>query len=298
VDIDTPIAALFSGKRPLLSLEFFPPKNEAMASDLLSNAEQIASHVLPDFFSITYGAGGGTRDLTYLYAQILRERFGWTAMPHLTCVGHTRDELLAIAESYKRLGIRNLLALRGDPPKGAKDFVPVKDGLAHAGDLVKLIKDELPEFCLGVAGYPEKHPEAMSIDIDITHLKNKVDAGASFVTTQLFFETSAYENFVEKSRAANIRVPIIPGLLPVLSLDQAKKFCGFCGATLPEELIERLAFEPIEKQWEVGVDWTVDMIEELLAAGAPGIHLYILNRSASTLQLLEKLRERGIFKGR
>ena len=278
-----------------------------MAADLLQNAESIATHALPDFVSITYGAGGSTSRLTYLYTQILRERFGWVVMPHLTCVGHTRDELLAIAESYHRIGVRSIMALRGDMPKqphtetdaastsGARE-ARTSDFCEHASDLVRLLKSELPEICLGVAGYPEKHPQAPDIETDIAYLKEKMDAGGNFVTTQLFYDTSVYAQFVEKCRAAGIRAPILPGLMPVLGLEQAKKFCSFCGATLPEELVRRLNAVSTDDQWKVGVDWTLEQAEELIQADAPGIHLYILNRDKSALSLIRKLRERHILK--
>ncbi len=281
-------------QKPALSLEFFPPKNEAAAADLLANAEAIATHVHPDFVSITYGAGGSTRQNTFLYGQLLRERFDWTVMPHLTCVGHTREELLAIAESYARIGIRSLMALRGDAPKTSTAASP--SALCHASDLVALLHKELPEFCLGVAGYPEKHPEAPTLEADIAHLKTKLDSGAHFITTQMFFDVERYPQFMGKCRAAGITCPILPGLLPILSLKQARNFCAFCQTTLPKELERQLKQTAEADQWEVGVDWALGQIEGLLKIGAPGVHLYILNRSQSLLRLLEGLRQRRLFR--
>jgi methylenetetrahydrofolate reductase (NADPH) len=291
--IDTQILPLF-GRRPRLSLEFFPPKTEAAGADLLQSAELIATHLRPDFVSITYGAGGSTSKLTYAYTQLLRERFGWVVMPHLTCVGHTQEELLAIAESYYRVGVRNIMALRGDAPKGST-YSPTPGGCAYASDLVGLLKKHYPEICLGVAGYPEKHPEAADILSDIKNLRHKLEAGGSFVTTQLFFEEQTYVRYVAQCRAAGIGAYILPGLLPPLSLGQLERFAGFCGASIPAPLRERMQGMPEAEQWRAGVDWTVGQIEELLKAGAPGVHLYILNKHTSLLALVEQLRARGLF---
>lgn len=293
--IDPPIATLFDDKKPLLSLEFFPPKTDEAEKSLVKTAGEISTAFHPDFVSITYGAGGTTREKTFAYAQWLHDKFEWTVMPHLTCVGHSRDELIAIAESYERLGIRNLMALRGDAPKGAASFTPAPDGLAHASELVALIKNEIPSLCLGVAGYPEKHPEATDLATDVKHLAHKVSQGAHFVTTQLFFDNAAYFNFVAACRACDIRTPIIPGILPVLSLEQAQRFCAFSHTTLPAELARRLAAVPAPDAWRVGVDWAFEQTKELLSRGAPAIHLYIMNRSEPLLALLDKLHTSKLF---
>lgn len=290
--IDEPVMDILDQERPTLSLEFFPPKNELMARDLLENAEIIASHLRPDFVSITYSAATG--DLTYLYTQLLRERFGWTVMPHLTSLGHTRDELLAIAENYFRLGIRSLMALRGDIPA---DGPTIPAEVPHASELVRLLKGRLAGLCLGVAGYPEKHPEAPNEETDLQNLRVKVDQGASFITTQLFFEASIYERFVNNCRAKGITAPILPGLLPVQSLEQAQKFCARCHATLPKELIRRLEKAAPDDQWKVGMEWTLELSTQLITQGAPGVHFYILNRSQSLLELVRGLNDRGMFKG-
>jgi methylenetetrahydrofolate reductase (NADPH) len=299
---DDPVAFLLQQKRPLLSLEFFPPKTEAAAEELLINAEAIATHLRPDFVSITCGAGGSARELTYAYSQILKQRFGWTIVPHLTCAGQTRDSLLGTAESYARMGVKSLMALRGDPPSPRLRRTLTSEGTAwggefqHADQLVALLKQEYPDLCLGVAGYPEKHPEAPTIDEDLAHLKHKVSRGASFVTTQLFFEASVYKNFMDRCRGADIRAPIIPGLLPAVSLEQVQKFCRLTRATLPQKLLGELQSTAPEDQWKIGVEWTHNLIKELLALGAPGIHLYILNRSRSVLQLAQRLNKERIFR--
>jgi methylenetetrahydrofolate reductase (NADPH) len=241
----------------------------------------------PDFVSVTYGAGGTTRDRTAQVSALLRSDFGFTVMPHLTCVGHSRDELGAIADRIHEAGFRNIMTLRGDPPKGSSEFQVAPDGLRHASELVALLKARHSDFCLGVAAYPEKHPEAPSLDVDLTHLRRKVDAGADFITTQLFFDNTVYYRFVEKCRAAGITVPIVPGIMPVLSLKQIQRFTQMCGATLPKQLITRLevAAENTDVVETLGIDWALTQIRGLLANGAPGYHLYILNRAKGALAL-------------
>ncbi len=208
-------------------------------------------------------------------------------MPHLTCVGHTRAELNEVADQLHTGGYRNIMTLRGDPPKGQTEFVPDKDGLRYASDLVALLKTRHADFCLGVGGYPEKHPEAPSLDVDLDNLKRKVDAGAAFITTQLFFDNAVYYRFVEQCRARGITVPIVPGIMPVLSLKQVKRFTEMCGAHLPEKLIKRLeaAGEHPEIVETIGNEWAVTQIRDLLAHDAPGYHLYIMNRAKSALAL-------------
>ena len=241
----------------------------------------------PDFVSVTYGAGGTTRDRTAQVSSLLKNEFGFTVMPHLTCVGHSRSELCGIADRIHEGGFRNIMTLRGDPPKGSNEFNVAPDGLRNAHELVSLLKARQPNFCLGVAGYPERHPEAASLEEDLTHLKRKVDAGADFITTQLFFDNSVYYRFVEKCRAAGISVPIVPGIMPVVSLKQIIRFTQMCGATLPAQLVTRLeiAAENAEVLETIGLDWALTQIRGLLANGAPGYHLYILNRAKAALAL-------------
>jgi methylenetetrahydrofolate reductase (NADPH) len=208
-------------------------------------------------------------------------------MPHLTAVNHTRDEVAAVAHAHYARGIRNIMALRGDLPGGSTPESAFHDGLRFGSDVVALLKGLHPDLCLGVGGYPEKHPEAPSFDADLANLKRKVDAGASFVTTQLFFDNDAYYRFVDRCRAAGIAVPIVPGIMPVLSLRQATRITGMCGASLPERLVRRVeaAGDQPEIIEALGIDWALTQIRDLLAHGAPGYHLYILNRSRSALTL-------------
>ena len=283
---DRPISSLFPQQRPLRSLEFFPPKDEAGVEALRQTATTL-KRIAPDFVSVTYGAGGTTRERTAQVSRLLRQEIGFTVMPHLTCVGHTREELNTVADQLHADGYRNIMTLRGDPPKGQTEFVPYQDGLRYGSDLVALLKARHPDFCLGVGGYPEKHPEAPSLEVDLDNLKRKVDAGAGFITTQLFFDNAVYYRFVEKCRARGITVPIVPGLMPVLSLKQVKRFTEMCGAYLPPQLVTRLevAAENAEVVEMVGLDWALDQIRGLLANGAPGYHLYIMNRAKSALAL-------------
>jgi methylenetetrahydrofolate reductase (NADPH) len=283
---DRPISELLATKRALRSLEFFPPKDDAGVEALRQTAVAL-KRIAPDFVSVTYGAGGSTRERTAQVSKLLRTEIGFTVMPHLTCVGHSRDELNGVADRLHADGYRNIMTLRGDPPKGQTEFVPYKDGLRYGSDLVALLKARHADFCLGVGGYPEKHPEAPSLDADLDNLKRKVDAGASFITTQLFFDNAVYHRFVEKCRARGITVPIVPGIMPVLSLKQIKRFTEMCGATLPEKLTKRLeaAGEAPEIVESVGNEWAVTQIRDLLVHGAPGYHLYIMNRAKSALAL-------------
>ena len=283
---DRPIAALFAQPRPLRSLEFFPPKDDEGVANLRATATAL-KRIAPDFVSVTYGAGGTTRERTAQVSALLKDELGFTVMPHLTCVGHSRAELHAIADRLHAGGFRNIMTLRGDPPKGETAFTAAPDGLRYASDLVALLRSRHPDFCLGVAGYPEKHPEAPSFDTDLAHLKHKVDAGAAFITTQLFFDNAVYYRFVEKCRAAGITVPIVPGIMTVLSLKQIQRFTALCGATLPAKLLTRLeaAGDQPDIVETLGIDWALAQIRDLLANGAPGYHLYILNRAKSALAL-------------
>lgn len=282
---------------PLFSVEFFPPKSDEAAQQLLRAAERL-KQFSPDFASITYGAGGSTRSRTLKYATRLHEDFGYAMMPHLTCVGHSKDELCGIINEFKDASLKQIMALRGDPPKGESNFTTHPDGLSYANELVHLISEEYPECAIGVAGYPEKHPEASSPEIDLLNLKRKVDAGATFVTTQLFFDNEVYFKFVEDCERAGIHVPILPGLLSVSSYDQAKRFCAMCEASLPAALDAQLLAADGDKEaiQQIGIEWTFQQAKELLEKGAPGIHLYVLNRAAPTIALMDKLQASGFYK--
>ena len=287
-----PITSLLKTGRPIKSLEFFPPKSEDDTRRLFLAASRLKEFA-PDFVSVTYGAGGSTRQLTQGITARLQNELGWLMMPHLTCVGSTKDELKDIIQAFHNEGFRNIMTLRGDPPNGQTKFVATKDGFRYASDLVGFIKSHFPDICMGVAGYPEKHPESPSLEEDIKHLKFKVDQGGDFITTQLFYDNQLYFEYVEKLRVLGIDKPVLPGILPVLNVAQVQRF----GITLPEALNQKLQAAGDEKaaQQQVGVEWAVDQIAELLDHGAPGVHLYIMNMSKSALGILEGLRSKGHF---
>jgi len=283
-------------EKPVFSVEFFPPKSDDAARQLLSAADRLRAHH-PDFASITYGAGGSTRSRTLKYATRLSEDYGYHMMPHLTCVGHSRDELREIILEFKAAGLDQIMALRGDPPKGQTDFEPHPEGLAYANELVSLIRETYPECTIGVAGYPEKHPEASSAEIDLLNLKRKVDAGADFITTQLFLDNRYYFDFVKNCQEANIHVPVLPGLMCITSHQQAHRFCAMCGTSIPAELNNLLqeAGDDSERSEALGIEWASNQALELLEKGGPGIHLYVLNRAKPAITLLEKLKAAGYY---
>lgn len=292
MSLSATIAQKLSNPAPLLSVEFFPPKNDDGARQILETAEKLQPFA-PDFVSITYGAGGSTRERTLEYGRLLAQRFNFEVMPHLTCVGHSQDELSQIIRSFEDAGFRNIMALRGDPPKGQTVFTPHPQGFRYASELVAFIRSEFPEFGLGVGGYPEKHPEASGMEADLAALKLKVDAGADFITTQLFLNNEDYFRYVDRCRALGITIPIVPGILPVLGLEQVKRFCAFCQASIPAELLTLLESVQGNPQMEeqVGIEWAYAQCEELIARGAPGIHFYILNRSQAAVELFSRLRK-------
>jgi len=271
---------LEAADRPLISVEFFPPKSDK-AHATFDDAAVALRELQPDFVSVTCGAGGATDGQTLAICDTLKADGYPSVMPHLTCVGTSRERMgLAVDEIFKH-GFRDMMALRGDPPRGEQTFTPAPDGFHHAAELVAFIKERQPELCLGVAGYPEGHPEAVSAKADIRYLKEKVDAGADFITTQLFLHNHVYFDFVEKCRAADITIPIVPGLLPVISLKQVTRMLEFCKFHLPADLLAHLeaADGNPAKMERVGVYWAMEQIAELVEGGAPGIHLYLLNRA-------------------
>ena len=276
--------------RPVFSFEFFPPKTdegEANLRDALSALRALE----PDFASVTYGAGGTTRDRTLGVTKWLEREVGIEAMAHLTCVGASIAELRGTLDQIANAGIENVLALRGDPPRGETDWVAHPGGLSYSNELVELITTNYP-FCVGAACFPEVHPQASDPLSDLQFLKTKVDCGASFLITQLFFDNEAYFRFVEAARFAGIEVPILPGIMPITNVAQIKTITGMCGATIPPLLTEQLderANDP-ESVAELGVAYATLQCAELLAAGAPGIHFYTLNRSPATRAILSALK--------
>jgi len=271
---------LEAADRPLISVEFFPPKTEK-GQAVFDCAAQDLTGLHPDFVSVTCGAGGTASGPTLeISTQLDALRYG-NVMPHCTCVGASRDDLARTTDAIVGAGFQNIMALRGDPPKGERYFQPVPDGFRYAAELVEFLRERHPSLCIGVAGYPEKHPEAYNRDEDIRHLKEKVDAGADFITTQLFLHNHVYFDFVDRCRAADITVPILPGLLPVTSLNQIKRMRTFFDFHVPSRLLHalRAAEDNPEKAKRIGLYWTIEQIAELVEAGAPGIHLYLLNHA-------------------
>lgn len=285
------LQALRAPARPTVSVEFFPPKTPEAGAKMLEVARALRPLGI-DFASLTYGAGGTSRDTTLAYGAEL-VKLGFPLIGHLTCVGHSRAELTEVIAGYDAAGFSGILALRGDPPKGQAAFTAHPEGFAHAEGLVRHINAVRPgRFAVGVAGFPERHPDAVDDLSDIRFLAGKVAAGADFVTTQLFLDNEDYFRFVDRARAAGVTVPILPGIMPVLSLKQARNFCGFCKARIPDALVRELeACGPDEEaQRKVGVSWAVRQAKGLVARGAPGYHVYILNKAESAVELFAALR--------
>lgn len=286
--IDEIIAA---GGDPVFSFEFFPPKTEEGERRLFAALEALRP-LEPDFVSVTWGAGGSTRTKTIEIVTRIRENHGLEAMAHFTCVGATVEELEAALRQMRDAGIENVLALRGDPPQGQERFVATEGGLSYATDLTRLVADRHPEVCVVGACYPEVHTEAPDRATDLAHLKEKVDAGARVLITQLFFDNAAYYRFVEDARAIGIDVPIIPGIMPIISTAGIKRMTSLCGATIPPALLEALEQRGDDEEAvaELGVAYATLQCAELLASGAPGIHFYTINRSPATRAILSALR--------
>jgi methylenetetrahydrofolate reductase (NADPH) len=275
---------------PVFSFEFFPPKTEEGEQHLRA-AIQALQPLEPDFVSVTYGAGGSTRDRTLEVTRWLKHDLGIEAMAHLSCVGATREDLHDVLDRIADAGIENVLALRGDPPRGESTWTPHPGGLRYSTELAALIRSSYP-FSVGAACFPEVHPDAPDMATDLRFLKEKVAAGASFLITQLFFDNELYFNFVEEARAAGIEVPIVPGIMPVTNVGQIKTITGMCGATIPSALLEQLeelGSDPAAVL-QLGVSYATLQCAELIARGAPGIHFYTLNRSPATRAILAALR--------
>lgn len=284
------VSEVFAAGRPVFSFEFFPPRTPEGETALFRTIAEL-KELRPSFVTMTYGAGGSTRAKTVEWVSRIRNEIGIEAVAHLTCVGHARGEIGRVLDDLRDRGIDNVLALRGDPPKGETGFRPHPDGFRYAHELVSFLRGRGDPFCVGVAGYPERHPEAPSAEADVAHLERKVAAGADFVTTQLFFDPGLYVRFVERARAAGVAVPILPGVMPVTNLGQMKKFTEMCGASIPPALMRALdEAEGAGRVEEAGVAWATEQCRALLAAGAPGIHFYTLNKSPATRRILSAIR--------
>lgn len=284
------IASLFAPGRTLFSFEFFPPKNDGDVDHLLATARELKT-LGPAYISVTWGAGGSTRRKTLDIVSAIKNDIGVESMAHLTCVGAGRADIDEILADIARRGVKNILALRGDPPKGAAAFVPHPDGFRHANELVAHIR-KTHDFCLGVAGYPEGHVESPDRESDLDNLKRKVDAGADFVVTQLFFDNADFLRFRDRAASRGVRVPIVAGLMPITNAGQAQRFTQLCGARLPAPLLTELdrRRDDAEAVTRLGIDHATAQCRGLLAAGVAGIHFYTLNRSRSTAEILRRLK--------
>ncbi len=284
-------AAKLASRQPVISFEFFPPRTDEGERHLLEKHVPALQRARPDFCSVTYGAGGSTRDRSLRLVERLWREQGLTVLAHLTCVNHTRAEIAALLEQFRALGCRNILALRGDPPGGGP-FVPVADGFEFAAQLVRFVHQQ-GEFCVGVAGFPEGHPAcAVGKYADWEHLRQKIEAGADFVLTQLFFDNADFFEFRDHlTGRLGVRVPLVPGIIPILSAAQIRKFTQLCGAKIPPELARRLDQYAQDDAAcaEFGIEYATRQCQELLRAGVPGLHFYTLNKSTSTLRVLANL---------
>jgi methylenetetrahydrofolate reductase (NADPH) len=284
------ISDLLEQRRPVFSFEFFPPKTDDGQSNLEATLSVLKDDE-PDFVSMTYGAGGTTRNSTVELTRWIKQDLGIEAMAHLSCVGEPRERILEILGQIDAGGIENVLALRGDPPRGETKWTPHPGGLHYSIELIRLIREHF-DFCVGAACFPEIHPDAPDRRSDLGYAREKEEAGAAFLITQLFFDNELYFDFVDEARAAGITVPIVPGIMPITNFSQIKRFTEMCGASIPEHLEEQLngrADDP-EAVAELGVAYATLQCSDLLARGAPGVHFYTLNRSPATRAILAALR--------
>jgi methylenetetrahydrofolate reductase (NADPH) len=286
------IDEIIARQRPCFSFEFFPPKTDDGQRSLELALAELKDDE-PDYVSVTYGAGGSTRERTVEVTKWMKEELRLEAMAHLSCVGEPVDRLREILDEIGAAGIDNVLALRGDPPRGQAEWTPHPEGLEYSVDLIGLIRERY-DYCVGAACFPEVHPEAPDLDHDLRYLRRKVDAGVSFLITQLFFDNKLYFEFVEEVRARGIDVPVIPGIMPITNFDQIKLITGMCGASIPPALHEQLeshhdAHNP-DAVLQLGVAYATLQCADLLARGAPGIHFYTLNKSPATRAILSALK--------
>jgi methylenetetrahydrofolate reductase (NADPH) len=283
---------------PSFSFEFFPPKTDEAAAQLELTIADL-KELEPTFVSVTYGAGGSTREKTIDIVSRIKTETGLEAMAHLTCVGSTQEELESVTDRLTEAGVENILALRGDPPKGQTAFTAVEGGFRYANELVMMIRTRFGNsVSVGAAGYPERHTECLNPHVDLMNLKRKVDAGVDFVITQLFFDNRRYFEFVDRARTVGIQVPIIPGIMPITNAGQVERFTSSCGASLPFQLaaeLDRRRSNP-KGVLQLGVAHATAQCIELLMGGAPGIHFYTLNRSTATKDVFRALQASGFVR--
>ena len=272
-----------------ISFEFFPPRNADGIPGVVDTIRELTAYC-PDFVSVTYGAGGSTRQFTEEITISAKETAGVEVMAHLTCAGQTVEELDSVLHRLESAGIENVIALRGDPPRGESEFSAIEGGFSHASDLVSHIKANY-EFGIAAACYPEGHTEAISLERDLEYAKLKVDNGADFLITQLFFDNDDYFDFADRAIGTGIDAPVVPGILPVLSGPQIRRFTGLCGSRIPDNLdaeLDRLGDDD-DSVRELGIEHAVKQVQGLWDAGVPGVHFYVLNRSYSVSRILDQL---------
>ncbi|WP_029246668.1 methylenetetrahydrofolate reductase [NAD(P)H] [Schlesneria paludicola] len=286
----TRIRDLYSSGRFGLSIEIFPPKT-AEGDELLRQTLRDLVPYRPSFVSCTYGAGGSTSKRTVEWCREIQEQHSLTATAHFTCVGSTREQLLEWLQFAWDEGLRNIMALRGDAPAGQAKFEAVQGGLQYANELVSLIREHFPEMGIGVAGYPEKHPEAKNLEVDFENLVRKVRAGADAIFTQLFFDNSSFYRFRDRLTELGIEIPVIPGIMPITEFDRIQRITAMCGAAIPPGLASRLESVKSDKraQYEIGVDFAIKQCRELMSHGVSGIHFYVLNKSQAGREILNGL---------
>ncbi|MBV9100864.1 MAG: methylenetetrahydrofolate reductase [NAD(P)H] [Candidatus Dormibacteraeota bacterium] len=280
---------VFEQRRPVFSFEFFPPHDDAATRALFDSIAQLRE-LEPTFVSVTYGAGGSTRTRTIELVTRIRRELDIEPVAHFTCVGATVEQLRVHLDAMRDVGIENILALRGDPPRGEDQFAATPGGLSHGCELIKLIHDGY-DACVGGACYPEKHLESRDVDDDLRYTRMKEECGASFLITQLFFDNAAYFDFVARARSSGVTVPVIPGIMPITNVAQITRFTSRIGATIPPALMDALSSRQDDPDavLQLGVAWSTLQCSELLAAGAPGVHFYTLNRSPATRAILSAL---------
>ena len=277
---------LATGRRTI-SFEFFAPKTDQGVESLFRAIRRLSSH-RPDFVSVTYGAGGSTRNETVDLVSRIKAEAGLETMAHVTCVAQTREDVHDVLQRLEELGVDNVLALRGDPPRGQGVFVPVEGGFRYASEVITHIRRNF-EFGVGAACFPEFHPESVDAASDMVHLREKVDAGADYLISQLFFDNRDFFDFMDRARGVGIRVPVLAGILPVLATAQIRRFASLCGASIPPALDRELEkyVDDDDGARELGIEYAARQVEELWRAGVDGIHFYTINRSHSVSRVLE-----------
>jgi len=272
-----------------LSFELFPPKKAELLPGLLKAVEEL-QRFGPDFFTCTYGAGGATRSGTLGLLGTLKQQYQLQIASHLTCVGSTIEQLRSYLDEAKAIGVDYIVALRGDPPKGESQFTQTQGGLRYANELVSMLRSEYPDFGILVAGYPEVHQEAPSAEVDLENLKRKVDSGADVVVTQLFYNNEDFYRFRDRCQKAGIRIPIIPGVLPVISLASIQRIASLCKAALPQGFVDELSkSDKDDWQFNVGTEFATKQVADLIQSWIPGIHFYVLNSSRATSKVLDSV---------